>query len=90
MSNGTRHPGRTYVLEAIGAVDAAVGVTRSAADRVLERLQLTLYKWRLAVDPDTRVWADQVDRELRSGTLQGARTDEDFEQLIKEERSRTS
>jgi hypothetical protein len=90
VNDHTRHRSKVHASGAIGAVDAAVGATRSAASRLLDRFQLTLYKWRLALDPDTQLWVEHVERDLAAGKLHGARTDEDFQRLVKEERSRTS
>ena len=38
--------------------------------RALDRAQVRLHTWRLALDPQTRAWVDGTRRALADGTLQ--------------------
>jgi hypothetical protein len=62
--------------EGMDVANAVVSVLEQAergavqGRRALDRVQLRLHSWRLALDPQTRVWVDETRQALADGTLQ--------------------
>jgi len=55
--------------------------------RALDRVQLRLHSWRLALDPQTRMWIDEIRHALADGTLQHQALDR--QELLRMSRDRT-
>jgi hypothetical protein len=53
-----------------------------------ERLQLRIYAWRVALDPESRDWAKRVHEDVANGAgREGAKSQDDFRRLLEERRS---
>jgi len=58
------------VANAVGNVLEAAERGAVQGRRALDRVQVRLHSWRLALDPQTTAWVDQTRQALGDGTLQ--------------------
>lgn len=61
---------------------------RRLAGSMTDRLQLQLHAWRLAVDPETRLWIEEVRGSLANGTAEPQEVTRDELLALMEERRR--
>ncbi len=73
------------LIVALRAADAIVVRGRRQVGRALDRAELRLYAWQVALDPQTRRWRDSVERKLAGNELKPDLPPEEIQRLVRKE-----